>query len=132
MGHDALPRPRRRPAAVRRRLRLHTSHPTVYNGTTAQGLHISFTRTGSAVSDIQFEWSGTCNDGHEHQSLITISGAHLSSGAFSDTDTLPSQGHATVSGTIAGSSATGTLSRTGPSIYGTDCDIAPISWSASR
>ena len=103
---------------------------STYVGTTSQGLPISFTASSSQVSDITFAWTAHCADGQTHTNSIEIGGASIASGAFSSSGTLNTGGQASVSGQISGANASGRLSRSGPTAFGTDCTDNGVTWTA--
>jgi len=101
-----------------------------FDGSTSQGLPISFFVTPSGVGSVQFEWRAKCDDGHTHTNEIVLGDGQLRSGAFSVGGTLNTGADAEVNGTVHGDTASGELSRSGPSAFGTDCLAAGISWHA--
>ena len=104
--------------------------PGNYAGTTSQGLPISFTVTPTAVESIQFGWRAICADGKSHTNTIALGTAQLASGSFTASGTLNTGASSSVSGTVVGSTASGSLSRTGPSAFGTDCADTGVAWHA--
>jgi len=103
---------------------------TSFVGTTSQGLPISFTATSGGVQDITFVWSAKCADGQTHSNTIELGGAPINSGSFAASGTLNTGGLASVGGHITGSSASGRLSRSGATAFGTDCTDAGVTWTA--
>jgi concanavalin A-like lectin/glucanase superfamily protein len=101
-----------------------------YEGTTSQGLPISFTVQQGFVQDISFEWRARCADGHVHTNGIGLGGASIRNGRFSTGGVLDTGAHATVSGRIRGSRARGTLSRWGNSAFNTSCPDRGVRWRA--
>jgi hypothetical protein len=101
-----------------------------YKGKTSQGLPISFTVSSTAVASINFRWRARCADGRKHSNTIIAGGGPLHNGRFSLGGTLNTGGTAHVAGQLKGSTASGTLSRSGPSAFGTNCLAAGVKWHA--
>jgi hypothetical protein len=107
------------------------SKATTYTGTTSQGLPITLTATATTVLSVDYVWRADCADGQTHSNTISVPGGPLDHGSFSASGILNTGGHYQVGGTIDGSSASGTLSRSGPSAFGTfDCTAAGVTWHA--
>ena len=104
--------------------------PGSYTGVTSQGLPISFVVNASGVSNVRFGWSASCADGQVHANTIVLPGAGVRGGAFSVGGTLETGGVAHVDGTFDGSKASGTLSRSGGTAFGTDCSATGVHWHA--
>jgi hypothetical protein len=104
--------------------------PGSYVGTTSQGLPISFVVNSGAVSSVRFGWSASCADGQVHANTIVLAGTRVRDGAFSVGGTLETGGIAHVDGTFDGSKASGTLSRSGGTAFGTDCSATGVHWHA--
>ena len=107
-----------------------TSLPSDFVGTTSQGLPISFTVTPTSVESIQFAWRAVCSDNQTHSNTIILGSAPITSGNFSAFGKLDTGASSAVSGHVRGRSATGQLSRSGPSAFGTNCAAAHVRWSA--
>lgn len=107
-----------------------TSTSTSYVGTTSQGLPISFTATSSSADNITFTWQAACSDGQTHTNSIDVGNVPISAGAFSTSGTLNTGGQVSVSGQVSGSTASGQLSRSGPTAFGTDCTDSGVTWTA--
>ncbi len=103
-----------------------------YVGTTSQGLPISFIVTGNSVESIQFGWRATCADGHSHTNGIELGGTSIASGVFAATGVLDTGASASVTGKVVGATASGSLSRSGPSAFGTNCTDTGVAWTAHR
>ncbi len=103
-----------------------------YVGTTSQGLPISFIVTPTSVQSIQFGWQAICADGRSHSNTIILGSTPLASGAFAVSGTLDTGASSSVSGKVAGETASGTLSRSGPSAFGTNCTDTGVAWTAQR
>ena len=103
-----------------------------YVGATSQGLPISFTVTATSVQSIQFGWQATCADGQSHSNTILLGGTSIASGAFAASGTLDTGASSSVSGKVVGENASGTLSRSGPSAFGTNCTDTGVAWTARR
>ena len=114
------------------------SHPAVragaggtsFVGTTSQDLPISFSATADEVQDVTFVWSASCADGQTHSNTIELGGAAIDSGSFTASGVLDTGGLASVAGRISGGSASGRLSRSGATAFGTDCTDAGVTWTA--
>lgn len=103
-----------------------------FAGTTNQGLPISFTVTSSSVASITFAWQAVCADRHTHANTIFLGSAPLAGGSFATGGTLNTGASSSISGKIQGDTASGVLSRSGPSVFGTDCTDSGVSWQAHR
>lgn len=101
-----------------------------YEGTTSQGLPISFTVSGAAVAGVAFGWRARCADGRVHANGIELGGAAIRGGRFSVRGLLTTGGRAHVVGRLSGSRAEGRLSRWAGSAFGTDCVARGIWWHA--
>ena len=101
-----------------------------YGGSTSQGLPVSFNVTSTGIQSVEFTWRATCADGQTHTNTISLGGAAIQSGGFSLGGTLDTGAFAQVDGTVHGNSASGHLSRSGPSAFGTDCLAAGVTWQA--
>lgn len=101
-----------------------------YLGSTSQGLPISFVVTPTSVDSIRFAWRATCADHQTHENTILFRSAPITAGAFSASGTLNTGASSSVSGQVHGSSASGRLSRSGPSAFGTTCLAAGVTWTA--
>jgi hypothetical protein len=99
-------------------------------GATSQGLPISFVVTPTSVVSIRFAWRATCADHQMHQNTILFPGAPITAGAFSASGTLNTGASSSVFGHVNGSAASGRLSRSGPSSFGTSCLDAGVTWTA--
>jgi hypothetical protein len=108
------------------------SSGSTYAGTTSQGLPISFAVTPRSIESIQFGWQATCADGRMHTNTIALGSASIRSGAFATSATLNTGASSAASGTLLGDSATGYVSRAGPSAFGTDCTDIGVTWHAHR
>ena len=111
------------------------AHPGVtdvqgYAGTTSQGLPISFAATPRAVLTVSFDWRARCADGQVHTNTIRLGGAPIENGSFVIDGTLTTGGVAHVEGTVRGDKASGQLSRSKGSAFGTNCLATGISWKA--
>lgn len=104
---------------------------TTFRGTTSQGLPISFTTTSTAVLSLSFDWTALCADGQTHTNTISAGGGEIHNGSFSLGGTLNTGGTFHVDGTVTGTSASGTLSRSGPSAFNTDCLADGVTWQAN-
>lgn len=102
--------------------------PGSYSGSTSQGLPITFTVTSNRVESVDFSWTAKCADGHSHTNEIELGSGTIHAGAFSVGGTLDTGALAQVQGTVQGNTASGQLSRSGPSAFGTDCVAAGVSW----
>jgi hypothetical protein len=101
-----------------------------YDGSTSQGLPISFAATSTSVESVEFEWRATCADGQTHTNKIGLGGGSIQAGGFSLGGTLDTGAFAQVEGTVRGDRASGQLSRSGPSAFGTDCLATGVTWQA--
>ena len=101
-----------------------------FAGTTSQGLPVSFTVTSGAIAAVQFGWVAKCADGQTHTNTILLGGGQMQNGAFSIGGTLDTGASSQFEGTVHGGSASGQLSRSGPSAFGTDCLDIGVKWSA--
>ena len=101
-----------------------------YSGTTSQGLPISFAATGRAVLTVSFDWRARCEDGQIHRNTIRLGGAPIQDGSFVIDGNLTTGGVAHVEGTVKGNKASGHLSRSKGSAFGTNCLATGISWTA--
>ena len=99
-------------------------------GTTSQNLPISFAATPSGVLTLSFDWRARCEDGQVHENTIRLGGAPIQKGSFVIDSTLETGGVAHVEGMVDGKTASGTLSRSKGSAFGTNCLATGISWSA--
>ncbi len=107
------------------------SKPITYTGTTSQGLSIHIVATPTAILSLDFGWTASCADGQTHTNTISAGGGPITNGHFSLGGVLDTGGHFQVDGTVNGTSASGTLSRSGPSAFGTfDCSVSGVSWQA--
>jgi hypothetical protein len=107
-----------------------TSLPHDFVGRTSQGLPISFTVTSTSVESIEFAWRAVCSDGQTHSNTIALGSASLAFGNFSASGQLDTGAFSALSGHVSGRTATGELSRSGPSAFGTDCSATDIRWNA--
>jgi hypothetical protein len=101
-----------------------------YVGSTGQGLPISFAATPNNVLTLSFDWRARCEDGQVHQNTIRLGGAPIENGSFVIDATLETGGIAHVEGTVDGKTASGSLSRSKGSAFGTNCRATGISWRA--
>ncbi len=101
-----------------------------YEGTTSQHLPVSLTVDATTVQDFSFTWRAKCADGQVHQNGIDISGGAIRHGRFSLGGVLNTGGHVRVSGKLAGSRASGVLSRWGNSAFDTSCPDRGVHWHA--
>jgi hypothetical protein len=101
-----------------------------YIGQTSQGLPIGFTVTGTTVRDISFGWRAICDDGQVHANTIALPGGPLSYRGFASGGELETGGVAHVEGEFDGTEASGELSRSRGSAFGTNCRATGIEWSA--
>jgi hypothetical protein len=101
-----------------------------YSGTTSQGLPVSFAATHKAVLTVSFGWTARCEDGQVHTNTIRLGGAPIQNGSFVIDALLETGGVAHFEGTVEGSKASGHLSRSKGSAFGTNCLAAGISWKA--
>jgi len=104
---------------------------TSFRGTTSQGLPIGFHVTPTQVVSLSFDWTAFCADGQHHSNSIFGGDAPLNQGNFSMGGTLNTGGTFQVDGVVNGTTAAGTLSRSGPSAFGTfDCTASGVTWQA--
>jgi hypothetical protein len=101
-----------------------------YTGTTSQGQPVTFTVSGSTVTNIVYGWQANCDDGQSHTNSIAPGDATLNGSSFSVSSTLTTGASAQFAGTISGHSASGTFSRSGGSAFNTNC-AASGTWTAS-
>ncbi len=101
-----------------------------YEGTTSQGLPISFTITPTSVEDVVFGWRARCADGHVHTNSIALGETRIRRGRFSIRGLLTTGGRAHVIGRLKGGHASGRLSRWAGSAFNTDCVARGIGWRA--
>ncbi len=101
-----------------------------YEGTTSQGLPISFTVTPTSVEDVFFGWRARCADGHVHTNGIVLGGTGIRDARFSVRGLLTTGGRAHVVGRLNGRNARGRLSRWAGSAFNTDCVARGIGWHA--
>jgi hypothetical protein len=107
------------------------SSVTAFSGTTSQGLPINFSVTATSVRSLSFSWTALCADGQHHTNSIFGGDALLNQGSFSMGGTLNTGGTFQVDGVVNGTTASGTLSRSGPSAFGTfDCTASGVTWQA--
>lgn len=99
-------------------------------GTTDQGLPISFAVLGETVNGVRFGWRAKCEDGQVHTNTIVLGSAPIQNGSFSVSGTLETGGYGQVDGKIDGDSASGTLSRSKGSAFGTNCVATGVTWEA--
>jgi hypothetical protein len=100
-------------------------------GTTDQGQPISFTVLGSTVNSVRFGWTAKCDDGQVHSNTIALGSAPIADdGSFSVSGTLTTGGYGQVDGKIDGDNASGTLSRSKGSAFGTNCVASGVTWEA--
>jgi hypothetical protein len=104
--------------------------PSSYTGTTDQGLPIAFVVSKNAVTGIRFFWRARCQDGQVHTNSIVLRGGPIRHGAFRVSGMLETGGVAHVAGTVNGSAASGHLSRSEGSAFGTNCRATGIAWRA--
>ncbi len=102
-----------------------------YVGQTSQGLPISFIVAGGEIHEINFGWRARCDDGRIHANTIALPGGGIDYGAFSSGGGLETGGIAHVDGTFDGARASGELSRSRGSAFGTNCRATGIDWSAT-
>jgi hypothetical protein len=107
-----------------------TSGGVSYTGTTSQGLPISLAATSNAVLALRFGWRAHCEDGQIHSNTISLGSAPITDGSFTIDSTLETGGVAHVEGKIDGDTASGQLSRSKGSAFGTDCVATGIAWQA--
>jgi hypothetical protein len=101
-----------------------------YVGETGQGLPISFVVVGTTVRDLSFGWRAACEDGQVHANMIALPGGGIQYSAFSSGGRLETGGIAHVDGIFDGAQASGELSRSKGSAFGTNCRAIGIEWSA--
>jgi hypothetical protein len=101
-----------------------------YVGETSQGLPISFIVAGAAVRDLSFGWRARCDDGQVHANTIALPGGAIHYRVFSSGGPLETGGIAHVDGKFDGAQASGNLSRSEGSAFGTNCRATGINWSA--
>jgi hypothetical protein len=101
-----------------------------YSGTTSQGLPISFAATPTAVLAVRFGWRARCEDGQVHTNTIQLGGGAIEHGSFVVDGNLTTGGVAHVEGTLAGDRASGHLSRSKGTAFGTNCLATGIAWHA--
>lgn len=101
-----------------------------YLGRTSQGLPIALSATPDQVLSITFGWRARCEDGQIHTNTIRLGGAAIEHGSFVADGKLTTGGVAHVDGTLNGNTASGHLSRSEGSAFGTDCVATGISWRA--
>lgn len=107
------------------------SGPMAFSGTTSQGLPIDFSVRAGSVRSLSFDWTALCADGQHHTNSIFGGDAPLDMGNFSMGGTLNTGGTFQVDGIVNGTTASGTLSRSGPSAFGTfDCTASGVTWQA--
>ena len=106
--------------------------PGHYAGTTSQGLPISLFVSRAEVGSALFDWRAVCADGKTHRRAILLHGRPIEDGGhFAHVDqSLHTGGLASISGTIAGVTATGALSRRGTNSFGTECVVEDVTWEA--
>jgi Concanavalin A-like lectin/glucanases superfamily len=104
----------------------------VYTGTTSQGLPIFVGVGRRSIQSVFFRWRVRCADGKVHTNVISLRGDRVRRGRFSFGADLDSGGSVHVSGRIRGVKASGTVSRTGASAFGTECAAQKIRWHARR
>lgn len=101
-----------------------------YTGMTSQALPIVLSVGRAAVRSVYFRWRVRCADGQTHTNTIFLRGDRVRRGRFSFDRALDTGGSVHVSGRIRGFHASGTLSRTGTSTFGTKCILRRIGWHA--
>ncbi len=102
-----------------------------FQGTTSQHLSVSLVVVPGGLEDISFEWRARCADGRVHTNGIDLGGASIGGGGrFSARGILDTGAHASISGRINGSHASGTLSRWGNSAFNTSCPDRNVRWRA--
>ena len=101
-----------------------------YTGTTSQGLPISFAASPNAVLTLSFDWRARCEDGQVHRNTIRLGGGPIQNGSFVIDGNLTTGGVAHVEGTLKGKRASGHLSRSEGSAFGTNCIATGIAWHA--
>jgi hypothetical protein len=104
---------------------------TTFSGTTSQGLPINFSVTATSVNSLSFGWTALCADGQHHTNSIFAGDALLNQGSFTMGGTLNTGGTFQVDGVVNGTTAAGTLSRSGPSAFSAfDCTASGVTWQA--
>jgi hypothetical protein len=103
-----------------------------YVGSTSQGLPISLLVAPTSVESVRFAWTARCADGQAHSNVIVLGVVSINSGHFSESATLITGASSSVAGQLVGDTASGTLSRGGPSAFGTDCTADGVTWHADR
>jgi hypothetical protein len=132
-GSPATPAP---PPPTQRSTPAPTPPPVLsgpYSGYTSRGQAVSFTVSGSTVTNILFVWTAVCSNGQSHSNTISAGSATLRGNSFTLTAAFPSSPTTlavTFRGVISGRSAYGTFSRSGGSSFDTNCS-ASGSWTAS-
>lgn len=101
-----------------------------YTGTTGQGLPIFMGVGRTGVDSVYFRWRAKCADGEVHTSAIVLIRARVRRGRFSFDRRLRTGGRVHLSGRLRGVRASGVLSRTGPSAFGTKCKVKKTRWRA--
>jgi hypothetical protein len=102
-----------------------------YTGLTSQGLPVSLEVGETAVEFFHFRWRALCADGQTHTNGIFLGESEpFVGGRFSYDRILNTGARARVSGELEGKQASGTLSRSGGSAFGTDCLAEGITWQA--
>ena len=103
-----------------------------YVGETSQGLPISFVVTGAQVRDVTFGWRARCEDGQVHANTIALPGGGINYRVFSSGGRLETGGIAHIAGKFDGEQASGELSRSQGSAFGTNCRATGVEWTADR
>ena len=101
-----------------------------YVGVTSQGLPITFEVNPGSVSSVRFAWRARCADGQVHTNTIALDSTRIHYGVFSLGGLLETGGIAHVDGKIEGSNASGVLSRSRGTAFGTNCRATGITWEA--
>jgi hypothetical protein len=101
-----------------------------YAGETEQGLPISFVVSGTSVRELRFGWRARCEDGQVHTNTIALPGGGIHVRVFTSGGRLETGGIAHVAGEFDGERASGELSRSRGSAFGTNCRATGIGWSA--
>jgi hypothetical protein len=101
-----------------------------YAGETSQGLPVSFVVAGTQVREISFGWRARCDDGQVHANTIALPGGGIHYRVFSSGGQLETGGIAHIAGKFDGEQASGELSRSRGSAFGTDCRATGIDWNA--
>ena len=105
--------------------------PGSYVGATSQGLPVALEVGPTTVRAFYYRWRALCEDGQTHENGIILDEPTLiSEGRFSYDRILTTGARAEVSGQLSGSTASGTLSRSGGSAFNTDCVARDITWQA--